>query len=170
MFWEKKFEEISKILLTVLKGFKENLEVLENFNITHRNDTRKCTLLCMHSIVFSKDEHCTLIVYITEFFLKSGGGAKCITAPPPSKIWGGHGPLALPPVADPMSQWYYYWNVKSISSDMNPHSATLRTANCVHVIHIITAPVASQTPIQGCKIKFCWKFVQTIEEQFFKSL
>ena len=60
----------------------------------------------MYTIMYSfhcffKEKHCTLIVYITEFFLKSGG-AKCITGPPPpSKIWGGHGPLA-PPVADPM--------------------------------------------------------------------
>ena len=52
---------------------------------------------------FFKEKHCTLIVYITEFFLKSGG-AKCITGPPPrvKSGVGGHGPLA-PPVADPMS-------------------------------------------------------------------
>ena len=30
--FEKKFKEISKILLTILKFFKKNLKVLENFN------------------------------------------------------------------------------------------------------------------------------------------
>ena len=47
----------------------------------------------MHSIVFFNEKHCTLIVYITEFFLKSGGGPNALLPPPPSKI-GGHGPLA----------------------------------------------------------------------------
>ena len=74
---EKKIEEISKILLTILKCFKKNLEILDNFN-------KKYSI--MHAFFF-KEKHCTLIVYITEFFLKSGG-AKCINAPPPSKIWG----------------------------------------------------------------------------------
>ena len=37
----------------------------------------------MHSIVFFKEKHCKLIVYITEFFLKSGGGPNALLAPPP---------------------------------------------------------------------------------------
>ena len=57
----------------------------------------------MHSIDFFKEKHCTLIVYITEFFLKSGGGGKCITAPPPRVKSGGGMAPCPPPVADPMS-------------------------------------------------------------------
>ena len=96
MCFEKKIEnieEISKILLTILKVFKKNLEVLEKMY------TIKYAFHCI-PLFFSK-KNTTLIVYITEFFLKSRGGAKCITAPPPSKIWGGPWPPG-PPVADPM--------------------------------------------------------------------
>ena len=52
---------------------------------------------------FFKEKHCTLIVYITEFSLKIGGGANTLLPPPPNLNWGGgHGPLA-PPIADPMA-------------------------------------------------------------------
>ena len=91
----KKIEEISKILLTILKGFKKKLEVLENFN-------KMYTIVCMHSIVFIKEKHCTLFVYTTEFFLKSGGGGQMhYCPPPPSKIWGGGARAPWPPCGGP---------------------------------------------------------------------
>ena len=48
---------------------------------------------------FFNEKYCTLIVYITEFSQKRGGG-QCITAPQ-SILGGGHGP-PTPPVADSM--------------------------------------------------------------------
>ena len=59
------------------------------------------TIMYAFHCFFFKEKHCTLIVYITEFFLKSGGGPMHYCTPP-SKIWGVHGPLPPPPVADPM--------------------------------------------------------------------
>ena len=44
---KKTIEEISKILLTILKVFKKNLEVLENFN-------KMYTIMYVFSIVLSK--------------------------------------------------------------------------------------------------------------------
>ena len=74
----EKFEEISKILLTILK-------VLENFNKIYT------IMYAFHCLFFFKEKHCTLIVYITEFFLKSGG-PNALLPPPPSKIWGAMAP------------------------------------------------------------------------------
>ena len=56
----------------------------------------------MHSIVLSKKNTVqrTLIVYITEFFLKSGGQMH-YCPPPPSKIWGAMAPCPLPPCGGP---------------------------------------------------------------------
>ena len=48
-----------------------------------------------------KEKHCTLIVYITEFFLKSRG-PNALLPPPPSEIGGGAMAPWPPPVADPM--------------------------------------------------------------------
>ena len=46
---------------------------------------------------FFKEKHCTLIVYITEFFLKSGGGPSALLPPPRVKSGGG-GMAPWPPL------------------------------------------------------------------------
>ena len=88
MFWLKNWKKLKKFrkFYWVLKVFKKNLEVLENFNKMYT------IMYAFHCFV--KEKHCTLIVYITEFFLKSGG-AKCITAPPPRVKSGGPCPHPL---------------------------------------------------------------------------
>ena len=95
MFWEKieKIKEISTILLTVLKVFKKNLDVLENFNKNVHY------YLCIPLFFFQRKTLYINCVY-NRIFPKIWGGPNALLAPP-SKIWGGHGPLA-PPVADPM--------------------------------------------------------------------
>ena len=75
----KTIEEILKILLIILKVFKKNLEVLENFNKMYT------IMYAFHC--FFQVKHYILIVYIAEFFLKSGGGQMHYWLPP-SKIWG----------------------------------------------------------------------------------
>ena len=52
----------------------------------------------MHFIVFFFKEKYYINCVHNRIFPKIWGGAKCITVPPPSKIWG----AMAPPVADPM--------------------------------------------------------------------
>ena len=87
--WTKNLKKFQKFYWQFWKFFKHNLEGLENFNKMYT------IIYAFHC--FFKEKHCTLIVYITEFFLKSGG-PNALLAPPPSKIWGGHGSLAPPPL------------------------------------------------------------------------
>ena len=55
-------------------------------------------ITCMHFQCF-KEKHCTLIVFHNRIFLKNwGGGAKCITGPPPQSVLGGG---AWPPCPPP---------------------------------------------------------------------
>ena len=56
-------------------------------------------------LVFFEEKHCTLIVYITEFFLKSGG-PNALLPPPPSKIWGGGMAPWPPPCGGPHAILY----------------------------------------------------------------
>ena len=58
----------------------------------------------MHSTVFLK-KNTTLIVYITEFSLKIGGGGKYITAPPQFEIGGGAWPPPGPPYSGPYDMY-----------------------------------------------------------------
>ena len=76
MCFEKKIEKNWRNFENFIDNFESffNLEVLDNFN--------KMYTIMYSFHCFFKEKHCTLIVYITEFFLKSGG-AKCITGPPP---------------------------------------------------------------------------------------
>ena len=65
---------------------------------TKEHCTMYTTMHAFHS--FFKEKYCTLIVYITEFSLKIGGGVKYITGPP-NLNFGGPWPPG-PPIADPM--------------------------------------------------------------------
>ena len=81
---------------------KKNLEVLENFN-------KMYTIMCAFHCFF-KEKHCTSIVYITEFFLKSGGGGPNPLLAPTSKICGGS-----------MAPWPPLWRTPCFKTILDEH-------------------------------------------------
>ena len=115
--WRKNWRNFKNFYRQFWKCFKKNLEVLENFNKMYT------IMYAFHC--FSK-KNTTLIVYITEFFLKSGGPNALL--PPPRVKSGGPWPPD-PPVADPM----HYQSPFLTSTYLEYSSTFLLKYSCMHV-------------------------------------
>ena len=64
--------------------------------------TMYTTMHAFHCTLNFKEKHCTLNVYITEFFLKLGGGQIHYCPPPKFEFREAMAPPPGPPIADPM--------------------------------------------------------------------
>ena len=94
---------------------------------------------------FFKEKHITLIVYITEFFLKSWG-AKCITAPPPRVKSGGGGMAPWPPPCGgphaPTSHFPLQWGFDAQLAGNERRLVTALQDGSVALFHVNLEPAA----------------------------
>ena len=100
LIWLRKCYSVLCLLQAISKSCKSVCEYTCLLQNPVLKSIVQCTLLCMHSIVFFKEKHCTmctLLVYITEFSLKIGGGPNTLLPPIWIFFWGGgHAPPRSP--------------------------------------------------------------------------